>query len=132
MGHELRPRQGSIPPAAEILRLLSKEFDYVKADPDEGMRRALAVAEWIESRPSRVCYGRHVRALEGAQRLRNLAPGEALLIEFGDAPGRNVLKLMVLPGGSLSFGYASREEEESARELVSRCVRALDCDVVEF
>ena len=98
MSHELRPRQGSVPSAVEVLRLLSVEFTYVKADADEGMRRALAVAEWLEARPSRVLYGQHARALEGADS-RNLERGEALLIEFGDGPSEKLLKLMVLPGG---------------------------------
>lgn len=131
MGHELRPRGGSFPSAKEIANRLAKEFAYVKTDADEGMRQARSRAEWIERAPARIFLGRHKEALEGAARLKNLAHGEALAIEFGD-DATKTRRIVVVPGEPINFGYASIEDETASKGLVERCAHALDCEVVLF
>jgi hypothetical protein len=131
MGHELKPRSGRLPSATEIARLLAKEFAYVKTDAEEGMKQARSRAEWIERAPARVFLGRHKEALEGAARLKNLAPGEALAIEFGDSASRTK-RIVVIPGEPINFGYASKEDEADSKSVVERCARALDSEVVLF
>ena len=131
MGHELRPRSGNFPSATEIAARLATEFAYVKTDADEGMKRARERAEWIERAPERVFLGRHKEALEGAARLKNLAPGEALAIEFGD-DSKSMKRIVVIPGEPINFGYASKDDEAASKPLVERCARALDCEVVLF
>jgi hypothetical protein len=88
-------------------------------------------AAWIERASPRVFLGRHEEALEGAKRLKSLAPGDALVIEFGDAPSRTS-RIVVLPGEPINFGYPSKDEEIASRDLVDRCARALNCEVVLF
>ena len=90
---------------------------------------ARARADWIERAPPRIFLGRHKEALEGAARLRNLGPGEALTIEFGDDAVRTK-RIVVIPGEPINFGYASKDDEIASSSLVQRCARALDCDVV--
>lgn len=131
MGHELRPRTGSMPSATAVARLLSTEFPFVKCDEADGMRRAQARADWIEQRPASLFLGRHEHALQHAAMLRRLAPGEALTIEFGDSESRT-MPITVLPGELIQFGYASSEDEEASKDLVERCARALTCDVILF
>jgi hypothetical protein len=131
MGHELKPRSGGLPSATEIARRLATEFAYVKTDAEDGMKQARSRAEWIERAPARVFLGRHQEALEGAARLKNLAPGEALTIEFGDDTKRTK-RIVVIPGEPINFGYASKEDEAASKSLIERCARALDCDVVLF
>jgi hypothetical protein len=131
MGHELRPHSGNLPPATEIADRLMKEFVHVRVDAAEGMRQAQLRAEWIERAPARIFLGRHKEALEGAARLKNLAPGEALAIEFGDDSERTK-RILVIPGEPINFGYASKEDEAASKNLVERCARSLDCDVVLF
>jgi hypothetical protein len=131
MGHELRPRSGAFPSATEIARRLEMEFAYVKTDAEDAQKQARSRAEWIERAPARVFMGRHQEALAGAARLKNLAPGEALSIEFGDDPSRTK-RIVVIPGEPINFGYASKEDEAASRSLVERCAKALECDVVLF
>jgi hypothetical protein len=131
MGHELKPRSGALPSAKEIAERLAKEFRYVKADPEEGLKQARARAEWIERAPPRVFLGRHQEALAGAARLKNLAHGEALAIDFGD-DATNHKRIFVIPGEPINFGYRSKEDEAASKILVERCAHALDCDVVPF
>jgi hypothetical protein len=38
--------------------------------------------------------------------------------------------MVVLPGESIKFGYASKEDEVSSREMVERCAQALDCETI--
>jgi hypothetical protein len=104
----------------------------VQTDPDEGTRRAVALADWIEGRPPRIFLGKHDAWLERAKQLRSLRPGEALGITFGDDPGGLALHAVVLPGDVIKFGYGSEEEARRLRPLVDRCARALDSDVVDF
>ena len=131
MGHELRPRSGMLPSAKEIAQRLSKEFVHIRTDEVGGLRQARARAAWIERAPARIFLGRHKEALEGAARLKNLADGEALTIEFGDDPMRTK-RIVVIPGEPINFGYASNEDEAASKDLVDRCARALDCEVVLF
>jgi hypothetical protein len=131
VGHELRPRAASAPTASEVARLLTIEFAFVKTDAAEGMAKARERATWIEQAPARVFLGRHEEALEGAKRLKNLAPGEALAIEFGDALSRT-MRIVVIPGEPINLGYASKEEEVASRVLLHRCARALNCEAVLF
>jgi hypothetical protein len=131
MGHELRPRNGSLPSASAVASRLATEFAFVKSDEAEGMKQARARADWIEGAPARIFLGHHQKALEGAARLKNLAPGEALAIEFGDSPSRTK-RIVVMPGEPINFGYASKEDEVASKDLVERCARVLDCDVVLF
>jgi hypothetical protein len=131
MGHELKPHGGSFPSATEIAARLAKEFAYVKTDADEGMKQARSRADWIERAPARVFLGRHKEALEGAARLKKLAPGEALVIEFGD-DSKKTKRIVVIPGEPINFGYASKEDEAASKGLVDRCARVLDSDVVLF
>jgi hypothetical protein len=131
MGHELRPRDGTFPSATEVARRLSAEFAYVSTDEEEGMKRARARAEWIERAPARVFLGHHKEALEGAARLKNLGPGESLVIEFGDSPSK-AKRIVVMPREPIKFGYASDDDEAASKDLVERCARALDCDVLLF
>ena len=131
MGHELRPRTGSLPTASEVARRLATEFAIVKTDPEDGLRQARSKAEWIERAPVRVFLGHHQEALETASRLKQLAPGDALTIEFGD-DAYETRRIVVIPGEPINFGYASKEDEVAAKSLVERCARALDCDVVLF
>ena len=118
--------------AAEVVDRLRTEFAYVEADSDEGTRRALALADWIEARPAAAFLGQHAAWLKHAKRLRALAPGEAMGITFGDAPDGPTLHTVVLPGDVIKFGYGSEEEERRLRPLVDRCAQALDAEVVAF
>ena len=131
MGHELKMRGGHLLSATEIARRLATEFAYVKTDEADGMRQARMRADWIERAPARIFLGRHQEALEGAARLRSLAPGQALTIEFGDEPSKTT-RIVVMPGEPINFGYASKDEEAASMSVVERCARALDCDVVLF
>jgi hypothetical protein len=131
MGHELRPRSGAYPSATEIACRLEMEFAYVKTDAEDGQKQARSRAEWIERAPTRVFLGRHQEALAGATRMKNLGPGEALTIEFGDDPGRTK-RIVVIPGEPINFGYASKEDEAASKSLVERCARAIECDLVLF
>lgn len=129
MAFELRPADGNLASAREVERLLSEEFAYLKSDPDEGLEQARARATWIEQAPPRVFLGRHEQALEMATRLKRLPSGEALAIEFGDDATRT-LRIVVMPGDTIRFGFASSEEQASARPMVERAARALECEVV--
>jgi len=129
MAHELRPRTGSLPPAAEVARRLAVVFPWVRSDPQAGTKSALARAARIERAPAAIFGAHHSDALEHAKRLRSLAPGEALVIEIGEEFGRK-LQFVLVPGEQIQFGYGSREEELASRSLVDRCADALDCDVV--
>jgi hypothetical protein len=129
LGHELRPRTGSLPAAKEIARLLAIEFAFVRTDEAEGLERARKMAAWIEQAPARIFLGRHEEALERAKRLGSLAPGDALTIEFGDSPS-DTTRIAVIPGEPIKFGYRSHEDEVASRALVERCARALSCEVV--
>jgi hypothetical protein len=131
MAHELRPRSGNLLPATEVARLLATEFAYVKSDEADGAKKARERAEWIERAPARVFVGRHQEALASAARLKNLAPGEALSIEFGD-DAKKTKRIVVIPGEPINFGYSSKDDEAAAKDLVERCARALDCEVVVF
>jgi hypothetical protein len=132
VGHQLNPRSGRLLAAAEVVQRLRAEFAYVSADPEEGTRRALALADWIEARPEWIFMGKHAAWLERATRLRKLGPGEAVGITFGDDPSGPTLHALVLPDDLIKFGYASKEEETRLRPLVDRCARALDSEVVLF
>jgi hypothetical protein len=131
MGHELRPRTGHLPSAKEVARLLAIEFAFVRTDEAEGLERARKLAAWIEQARASIFLGRHDEALAGAKRLRGLASGDALTIEFGDSRSRTT-SIAVIPGEPIKFGYASNDEEAASRDLVERCARALDCEVVLF
>ena len=130
MAHELVPRSGRLPPANEIARLLATEFSYVRTDAVDGMKQALAQADWIERAPTRLFLGHHQEAYRFAATLRSLAPGEALTIEFGDDPSKKTLRIVVLPGNSIKFGYASNDDEISSKDMVERCARVLDCVMI--
>lgn len=129
MIHELKPRSGSLPSAAEVARLLALEFPIVVCDESDGMKQAHARAEWIERAPPRVFLGYHQQALDAAERFRKLSPGEALAIVFGDDP-RDTKRIVVIPGEPITFGYASVEDMHGSKGLVERCARVLDCDLV--
>jgi hypothetical protein len=131
VGHELRPRSGSLPTAKKIARLLATEFVFVRSDEVDGLRRAREQADRIERAPPHIFLGRHREALEAAKGLKGLAPGEALTIEFGDTPSTTKL-IVVIPGHPINFGYASKEDEAASKDLVERCARALDCELVLF
>jgi hypothetical protein len=131
VGHELRSRTGTFPSAKEIASLLATEFAFVRTDAAEGTAKAHERAEWIERAPARVFLGRHQEALDGAKRLRSLTTGDALAIEFGDEPHRTK-RIVVIPGEPINFGYASQDEEAASADLVERCAKALDCEVVTF
>jgi hypothetical protein len=45
--------------------------------------------------------------------LKNLAPGEALTIEFGD-DARRTKRIVVTTGQSIDFGDASKEDETAS------------------
>jgi hypothetical protein len=129
MALELRPLAGGLAPASDVQRLLAEEFTYVRSDPDEGLRQAIEQARWIEQAPARLFFGRHQEALERAAKLKGLSRGEALAIEFGDDPGRT-LRIVVIPGDSIKFGFRSREEQLSAQLMIARAARVLGCEVV--
>jgi hypothetical protein len=129
MAHEIVPRGGECVSAAEVARRLGSEFVYVIADKEAGAAAAIRAAEWIENANPAVFLGRHHEALERARRLRDLAPGEAVVIKFGDDK-RNLTSVTVLPNERLKFGYAGLEEEQAMRGVVARCAKALDADVV--
>lgn len=131
MGHQLNPRTGAVLPAAEVVLRLQKEFRIVKTDAAEGTRQALGMAAWIERMPARAFFGRHEAALARAGRLRALAPGEALVVEFGDEPD-HALRTYLIPEEPIKFSYRSDEHEAACRPLVERCARVLECDVVSF
>ncbi len=103
----------------------------MKSDEADGMKQARARADWIERAHPRIFLGHHEKALEGAARLKNLMPGEALTIEFGDNPS-STKRIVVMPGEPINFGYASNEDEAASKEFIERCARALDCEVVLF
>lgn len=130
MAHELKPRSGSLPSASEVARLLATEFSYVRTDAVDGLKEAKERAAWIDRAPARLFLGHHQQALELAAKLRNLSLGEALTIEFGDDPSTTKLRIVVLPGESVKFGYASRDDEMSSKDLVERCARVLDCETI--
>jgi hypothetical protein len=129
MAHELKPRTGHLPSPAEVVRILANEFAFVKSDEDDGIKQARARAEWIEKAPARVFLGHHQQALENALKLKNLVPGEALTVEFGDSKDRTK-RIFLIPGEPINFGYSSKDDEEASREVVERCAAALNCDVV--
>ncbi len=85
------------------------------------------MADWIESRPIRVFLGRHEQELAFARRLRDLQPGEALTVEFGDSPSETE-QFIFLPGDPIKFSYRSADDELRWRHLIERCARVLDCD----
>ncbi len=120
-----------MPTATEVARLLAKEFAFVVTDEEAGMKQAHRTALWIEGRPAKAFSGHHEEALAYAAKLRSLAPGEALAIAFGDDSTRT-RRILVLPGDFIKFGYGSAEDEAASKDLVERCARALDCDVVVF
>ena len=126
MSHELIPRAGSLAPPDEVARLLANEFAFVAVDADAGLQRARDMADWIERSPERIFLGRHQEAMATAARLKQLKRGEALVIEFGD-DARRTLRVAVIPGESIKFGYGSAEEEQACRGLVERCARAPSC-----
>jgi hypothetical protein len=117
MAFELRPADGNLASAHEVERLLREEFGYLICDPEEGLAQARARATWIEQAPARVFLGLHKEALEMAEHLRTLPSGEARAIEFGDDATRT-LRIVVMPGDTIKFGFASSEEQASARPMV--------------
>jgi len=129
MSHELVPRDGVVRKPSEVVDSLSTEFRHVAVDAEEGLRQATRVAERIERAPASAFLGKHQQALEWAARLRKLKLGDALTIEFGDGPGKT-LRTTVLPGEPVRFGYGSKDEEQDLRELLERCARVLNCEVV--
>lgn len=131
MGHALKPHNGTLLSAQDVAARLRKAFPYVTVDPEEGGRQALSRAEWIESRPPGVFLGRHEEALAFAARLRNLAPGDALSIEFGE-DSTKCATIVVIPDELIQFGYRDHDDEDRKRSLVERCAKALDCEVVLF
>jgi hypothetical protein len=40
--------------------------------------------------------------------------------------------LVVVSGEPINVGYASKDEEVASRDLIERCARALNCEVVLF
>jgi hypothetical protein len=131
VGHKLRPRTGNLPSAKDVARHLATEFAFVRSDEVDGMRQARERANWIEKAPAHIFLGRHQEALEAARRLKDLTPGEALTIEFGDAPDRTK-RIVVIPGEPINFGYDSKDDEVASKDLVERCAQALDCEAVLF
>ena len=131
MGHQLSPRTGGLLPVAEVVRRLQEEFRIVKTDAEKGMRHALGMAAFIERLPVHAFFGRREAALARAARLRALPPGEALAVEFGDAP-ELILDISVIPEEPIKFSYQSDEHEAECRPLIERCARVLDCDIVLF
>jgi hypothetical protein len=131
MAYELNPNSGELLPAAEVARLISTEFAYVKIDAEDAMTQAQARAEWIEHAPAHIFLGHHQKALETAAMLRNLAAGDALTVEFGDDES-DTLRAVVIPGETIKFGYRTSEEQAASRPLVERCARVLSCDVTEI
>jgi hypothetical protein len=129
MPYELSPRSEGVRAAQDVASLLATEFRYVKVDADDGLRQAQARAQWIERALPRIFLGHHEQALETAARLKKLALGEALTIEFGDDE-QAVLRATVLPGEPISFGFRSNDEQLALRPLAERCARALDCELV--
>ena len=51
--------------------------------------------------------GRHQEVLVHAAKLKQLEPGDALAIEFGDDATRTK-RIVVVPGEAISFGYGSK------------------------
>lgn len=131
MGHQLNPKDGALLPASEVARRLKLCFPYVVVDADEGMRKTLAYADWLEKAPARIFLGKHDDALAYARRLRALEPGEAVVIRFGDRQ-EDAVEIAVTPGQPILFGYASNEDARMLSGLVGKCAMALDCEVVEF
>lgn len=129
MAHELKPRSGNLPPASEIACRLAAEFAFTRTSEIEGTDAARVRADWIEQAPARLFLGRHREALEHASRLRSLAHGQALVIEFGDDP-KVTKRIVVLPGEPINFGYSSNDDQARSKDLVERCARVLDCDLI--
>lgn len=111
------------------MRLLETEFPYVSVDAEDGLKRARERAAWIERAPSHIFLGHHEHALETAKRLKALPLGDALTIEFGDDK-EHALRIVLVPGELVAFGFRSNEEESEARSVVERCARVLESDVV--
>jgi hypothetical protein len=107
VGHELNPRSGSGLAPAEIVRRLRGEFAYVDVDAEAGMRRALALADWIEARPASLFLGHHLVALAHAKQLRNLSPDDALKITSVPTPTARPFVL--------SFCRTSRSSSDTRR-----------------
>jgi len=131
VGHQLNSKNGDLLPASEVARRLKLHFSYVAVDAAEGMRKALAHADWLEKAPARIFLGRHDAALAYARRLRALEPGEAVVLRFGDRQ-EEAIEIAVTPGQPILFGYASNEEARMLSGLVSKCAMALECEVVAF
>lgn len=129
MGHELIPRSGAFSPA-EVVRMLKREFAYVDVDAAGGLEAARAQADFIERAAAHI-FPDHAAALAHASRLRALEEEDAFIVHFGDRSDLAV-RIRLLPGGAIQFGYAGREEELSVRHLVERCARALESDIVLF
>jgi hypothetical protein len=131
LGHTLKPRTAVPLSAKEVAISLRQAFPFVQVNAEDGLRQAHARADWIDKMPPAVSLGRHREALEFAARLRKLPIGDALSIVFGDDLLRSV-KIVVLPEELIQFSYRDKEDEIEKRDLVERCARALDCDVVLF
>ena len=101
----------------------------MRVDAEAGMRSARARADRLERASFGAFQGRHAEVLEFVRQLRALAPGDALEIEFGDDAART-LRLVIVPGEQLRFGYGSPDEEHASRSLIERCAEALECDRV--
>lgn len=129
MPHELRSRGATPLQASEVATRLKAEFRYLRIDPEEGRNRAIALAEWIESAPEALFLGKHQQALESAAKLKSLRDGDALAIEFGDEPDRT-LRIVVIPGETIKFGYGSNAEQDASAPLAERCARALGYDMI--
>lgn len=129
MAHQLIPRSRTYVDAREVARRLATAFPHVIVDETEGAAEALRRASWIESATPAVFLGRHEEALAFARRLRSLFPGEALSIRFGDEE-HALVRIAVLPGEPITFGYSGPEQEEALRSIVERCAEVLEADLV--
>ena len=129
MAYELKPRSEKQLSAKVVADILATEFAYTKVDVKDGMRHARDRAEWIEHAPAHIFFGHHQKALETAAKLKTLAIGEALTIEFGDSQDFT-LRAIVIPGEAIRFGFRSNEEQGAFRPFVERCARVLDCEVI--
>ena len=128
VAHELTPRSDVLLSTAEVERLLRAEFAHVRSDADAGARAARALADRLERASPRAFFGRAEQVLAYAARLRVLPVGDVLEIHFGDTE-HDALRVVVMPGERLRFGYGSTEEEQAARPLIERCARVLECDI---
>ena len=128
MGHEIHLQ--SLQPS-EVVDIVRGEFRIVRVDEREGLRRAIAYADWIERQAPKVFLGKHSEALAYATTLRSLTVGSCAVLAFGDTED-NLVSVDLIPGQSLRFDYEGQRDEVMKLPLVERFAGALCRELILY